>query len=61
MTTPAATKTIEARVETPDAAASAAPPAPRVSVETEADKIRRQMHVRRKIKLARRALTAHRR
>ena len=34
---------------------------PRISPETEADKVRRQMHLRRKIKLARRALTAHRR
>ncbi len=60
--TPAATTAIEARVDAPETpAASEAPRARLVSPETEADKIRRQMHVRRKIKLARRALAAHRR
>jgi hypothetical protein len=35
-------------------------PPPRTSTLTEADKIRRQLHLRRKTKLARQALTASR-
>ena len=62
MSTKPAVSTIEARVDTSDPARpSVDAPGPRLSPETEADKIRRQMHLRRKIRLARRALAAHRR
>ena len=57
-----AATTIETRVEASESALPAeAAPASRVPAETEADKMRRQLHVRRKIVLARRALAAHRR
>jgi hypothetical protein len=58
MTKTAAVSCTEARVDRPDQADA---PGPRVPVETEADKVRRQLHLRRKITLARRALAAHRR
>lgn len=62
MTKTAVTSTIEVGVETSEPAqASTEAPGKWLSPETEADKIRRQMHLRRKIKLARRALAAHRR
>ena len=61
MTTRAAVSSVEEDVSEPTHDSGAAS-RPRISPQTEADKVRRQMHLRRKIRLARRALTAgHRR
>jgi hypothetical protein len=60
MSTRAAVSSVDVSVPAP-ADDSGAASRPRISPETEADKVRRQMHLRRKIKLARRALTAGRR
>ncbi|HET9597958.1 MAG TPA: hypothetical protein VFP65_20390 [Anaeromyxobacteraceae bacterium] len=55
------TSVVEAVLERPEPAVdAAAEPARRVAAGTEADKIRRQQQVRRKLTLARRALTAQR-
>lgn len=61
MTTKAAVSSLEESIAPPEeTGGSGAVARPRASPETDADKVRRQLLLRRKIKIARRALLAHR-